>query len=170
MRVCLTVNRREYTLPVTAEETLLDVIREKLGLKGTKRGCDSGQCGACTVLMNGRPVYSCILPAVEADGAVIETIEGIGEPGNLHPLQAAFVREGAVQCGFCTPGMILASKALLDRTESPSREEIRRALSGNLCRCTGYKKIIDAVTSAAEVMRAARKARKARETQRENAS
>ncbi|MDR1137405.1 MAG: (2Fe-2S)-binding protein [Synergistaceae bacterium] len=157
MRICLTVNRQKHTLSVTPEETLLDVIRDRLGLKGTKRGCDSGQCGACTVLMDGKTIYSCILPAVEADGAVIETIEGIGEPHNLHPLQTAFIEKGAVQCGFCTPGMILASKVLLDHNESPSRSEIRRALSGNLCRCTGYKKIVDAVAAAAEVMRTTQK-------------
>ena len=154
MDIRLTVNYQKYSLSVTSEETLLDVIRDRLGLKGTKRGCDNGQCGACTVLMNGKTIYSCILPAVEADGAAIETIEGIGEPGNPHPLQTAFVKEGAVQCGFCTPGMILASKALLDQNDSPSESDIRQALSGNLCRCTGYKKIADAVTSAAETMRA----------------
>lgn len=152
MDISLTINRQTYRLAVTPEETLLDVIRERLKLKGTKRGCDSGQCGACTVLMNGAPVYSCILPAVEADGAEIETIEALGQPGEPHPLQRAFVEEGAVQCGFCTPGMILASKALLDHNASPSESDIRQALSGNLCRCTGYQKIVAAVTKAAAVL------------------
>lgn len=149
MQISFTVNRERYNLTVTPEETLLDVIRERLKLKGTKRGCDTGQCGACTVLMNGVTVYSCILPAVEADGADIETIEALGKPGEPHPLQRAFVEEGAVQCGFCTPGMILASKALIDQNASPSESDIRQALSGNLCRCTGYPKIVAAVMKAA---------------------
>jgi carbon-monoxide dehydrogenase small subunit len=148
-----TLNREERRLSIAPEEMLVDVIRNRFGLKGTKRGCGGGQCGACTVLMNGSTVYSCILPAIEADGAAIETIEGIGEPGCPHPLQTAFAEEGAVQCGFCTPGMILSAKALLDKNDNPSEDDIRRAISGNLCRCTGYGKIIDAIAKAAETMR-----------------
>jgi carbon-monoxide dehydrogenase small subunit len=152
MEINFVLNRQEHRLFVTPKEMLVDVIRGRLGLKGTKRGCDSGQCGACTVLLNGRPVYSCILPATEADGAVIETIEGVGEPGRPHSLQTAFVEEGAVQCGFCTPGMIMAAKSLLDKNAAPSKAEITQAISGNLCRCTGYKKIVSAVTKAALAM------------------
>ena len=157
MDICLTVNNQKHRLSVTPEETLLDVIRDRLGMKGTKRGCDNGQCGACTVLMNGKTIYSCILPAVEADDASIETIEGVGKPGKPHPLQTAFAQEGAVQCGFCTPGMIMASKALLTQNDSPSESDIRLALSGNLCRCTGYKKIVSAVSGAAKAMKTERK-------------
>jgi len=131
----------------------LDVLREDLGLKGTKRGCDLGQCGACTVLLDGRPVLSCTLLSVQADGKKITTIEGIASEGKLHPLQEAFVAEGATQCGFCTPGMILSAKALLDRNSNPADDEIRLAISGNLCRCTGYTKIIRAVQKAAQAMK-----------------
>ncbi len=133
--------------------TLLDFLRGELGLKGTKKGCDSGQCGACTVLMNGKTVDACLVLAIQADGREILTIEGLSSGGRLHPLQEAFVEEGAVQCGFCTPGMILSAKALLDEKKDPSEEEIREALSGNLCRCTGYVKIIKAVQKAAALMR-----------------
>jgi len=131
----------------------LDVLREDLGLKGTKRGCDLGQCGACTVLLDGRPVLSCTLLSVQADGKKVTTIEGIASEGKLHPLQEAFVAEGATQCGFCTPGMILSAKALLDRNSNPADDEIRLAISGNLCRCTGYTKIIRAVQKAAQAMK-----------------
>jgi len=131
----------------------LDVLREDLGLKGTKRGCDLGQCGACTVLLDGRPVLSCTLLSVQADGKKVTTIEGIASEGKLHPLQEAFVAEGATQCGFCTPGMILSAKALLDRNSNPADDEIRLAISGNLCRCTGYTKIIRAVKNAAQAMK-----------------
>ena len=133
--------------------TLLDFLREDLGLKGTKRGCDSGQCGACTIIMDGKTVNACLILAIQADGKEILTIEGLSSGGRLHPLQEAFVEEGAVQCGFCTPGMILSAKALLDEKKDPSGEEIREALSGNLCRCTGYVKIIKAVQKAAALMR-----------------
>lgn len=158
MEIMFILNREERRLSVVPEEMLVDVIRNRFGLTGTKRSCGNGQCGACTVLMNGRTVYSCILPAVEADGATIETIEGIGEPGRPHPLQTAFAEAGAVQCGFCTPGMILSAKALLDRNDNPSEDDIRRAISGNLCRCTGYRKIIDAIATAAEITRRERDA------------
>ena len=133
--------------------TLLDFLREDLGLKGTKRGCDSGQCGACTIIMDGKTVNACLVLAIQADGKEILTIEGLSSGGRLHPLQEAFVEEGAVQCGFCVPGMILSAKALLDEKKDPSGEEIREALSGNLCRCTGYVKIIKAVQKAAALMR-----------------
>ena len=133
--------------------TLLDFLREDLGLKGTKRGCDSGQCGACTILMDGKTMNACLVLAIQADGKEILTIEGLSSGGRLHPLQEAFVEEGAVQCGFCVPGMILSAKALLDEKKDPSEEEIRESLSGNLCRCTGYVKIIKAVQKAAALMR-----------------
>ena len=134
--------------------TLLDFLREELGLKGTKKGCDSGQCGVCTILMDGKTIDACLVLAIQADGKEILTIEGLSPGGRLHPLQEAFVEEGAVQCGFCTPGMILSAKALLNEKKDPSEEEIREALSGNLCRCTGYVKIIKAVQKAAAMMRA----------------
>jgi len=133
--------------------TLLDFLREELGMKGTKKGCDSGQCGACTVIMDGKPINACLVLATQADGKEILTIEGLSSGKRLHPLQEAFAEEGAVQCGFCTPGMILSAKALLDEKRDPSEEEIREALSGNLCRCTGYVKIIKAVQKAATTMR-----------------
>lgn len=148
------VNGIKYKRTIRPSMTLLDFLREELGLKGTKRGCDSGQCGACTILMNGEPVDACLVLAVQADCKEILTIEGLSSGGKLHPLQEAFVEEGAVQCGFCTPGIILSAKALLDGKKDPSEQEIREALSGNLCRCTGYVRIIKAVQKAAGVMRA----------------
>jgi len=135
------------------DRILLDLLREELCLTGTKKGCGEGECGACTVIMNGRTVLSCLIPALKADGAEIMTIEGLGEEGRLHPLQQAFLEEGAVQCGYCTPGMLLSAKALLDENPEPSVEEVKRAISGNLCRCTGYTKIIRAVRAAAETLR-----------------
>jgi len=149
----INVNGVPFRLRVKTSALLLDVLREDLGLKGTKRGCDLGQCGACTVLLDGRPVLSCTLLSVQADGKKITTIEGIASEGKLHPLQEAFVAEGATQCGFCTPGMILSAKALLDRNSNPADDEIRLAISGNLCRCTGYTKIIRAVKKAAQAMK-----------------
>ena len=149
----INVNGVPFRLRVKTSALLLDVLREDLGLKGTKRGCDLGQCGACTVLLDGRPVLSCILLAVQADGKKITTIEGMASEGKLHPLQDAFIAEGAAQCGFCTPGMILSAKALLDRNSNPADDEIRLAISGNLCRCTGYAKIIRAVKKAAQAMK-----------------
>jgi aerobic-type carbon monoxide dehydrogenase small subunit (CoxS/CutS family) len=146
------VNGRRHREAVSPGRTLLNFLREGLGLTGTKQGCDQGQCGACTVLLNGRPVNACLVLAVEADGKRVETIEGMAQDGTLHPLQEAFVEEGAVQCGFCTPGMILSAKALLDEKTSPTEEEIRVALSGNLCRCTGYVKIVAAVKRAAAAL------------------
>ena len=145
----LTVNGDEIDLVVTPNTTLLEVLRNNLGLTGVKEGCSEGVCGACTVLMNGQPIRACLTLALEADGSEILTIEGMASEGELHPIQQAFVDRGAVQCGFCTPGMILSSKALLDRNPDPSEEEIKTALAGNICRCTGYAKILEAVQSAA---------------------
>ncbi len=141
----LTINDREYDLAVAPNQTLVDVIRYELGLTGTKKGCELGDCGSCTVILDGKPVNSCLVLAVQADGSKIETIEGLETDQGLHPVQQAFVDKGAIQCGFCSPGMILSSKNLLDKNPKPSRDEIRQAISGNLCRCTGYQKIIDAV-------------------------
>jgi carbon-monoxide dehydrogenase small subunit len=132
---------------------LLDWLREDLGLTGTKKGCAEGECGACTVIMNGKAVLSCLLPAFKADGGEIWTVEGMASQGELHPLQQAFLNEGAVQCGYCSPGMLLTAKALLDEDPQPSSQEIREAISGNLCRCTGYARIIRAIQAAAEKMR-----------------
>lgn len=143
------VNREPVTLIVSPSATLLDALREELELTGAKRGCEEGECGACSVLLNGRVVNSCLVLALECQGADILTIEGLCRNGELHPLQQAFVEHGAVQCGFCTPGMILAAYALLETDPSPSKESIKRGLEGNLCRCTGYRKIIDAVASLA---------------------
>jgi carbon-monoxide dehydrogenase small subunit len=152
----LHVNGQVHEVAVHPAERLLDVLRERLGLTGTKEGCGTGQCGSCTVLLDGRPVASCMMFVADAVGSEITTIEGLAPTGDLHPLQAAFVEHGAVQCGFCTPGMILAAKALLDRNPNPSGEEIAHALAGNLCRCTGYRKITEAVQSAARTMRRGR--------------
>ncbi|MGO9570861.1 MAG: (2Fe-2S)-binding protein [Desulfomonilaceae bacterium] len=145
----MTVNGNEIDVAVTPNTTLLEVLRDDLGFTGVKEGCSEGVCGACTVLMNGAPVRSCLTLALEAEGASITTIEGLASGGQLHPIQQAFIDQGAVQCGFCTPGMVLSSKALLDRCPHPTDEEIKTALSGNFCRCTGYKKILDAVRSVA---------------------
>ena len=151
--VCFTINGTEASFEVRPEETLLEVIRDRCGLTGTKKGCDLGECGACTVIMDKKAVNSCCILAVQAEGCHITTIEGIGTKEHPHPLQQAFVDAGAIQCGFCTPGMIMAAKALLDENPAPSRQQIREALSGNLCRCTGYTKIEEAVNLAAEAMR-----------------
>lgn len=150
MEINFTLNNRKYKLNVPVNITLLDVIREKLHLTGTKEGCGKGECGACTVLFNGRSANSCLILAPQADGAEVTTIEGIGTVDNLHPLQRAFVEEGAIQCGFCTPGMIMSSLYLLKKNPHPTEEEIREGLSGNLCRCTGYAKIIKAVEKASK--------------------
>ncbi|MTI81148.1 MAG: (2Fe-2S)-binding protein [Firmicutes bacterium] len=137
---------------VSFDDTLLDALREDLGLTGTKKGCGKGECGACTIIMNGKAVNSCIVPALQAMDAAVETIEGIGTVEKLHPLQETFVDYGAIQCGFCTPGMIMSAKALLDKNVVPSREEIKEAIAGNVCRCTGYLKIEEAIMAAAEMM------------------
>lgn len=146
----LTVNGKKYEIAVNPNETLLEMLRDGLDLTGTKEGCGEGDCGACAVLMDGKAVNSCLVLAAGADGRDILTIEGIAEGGKLHPIQEAFVEKGAIQCGFCTPGMIISGKALLDRNPHPSEEETRIALSGNLCRCTGYQKIVEAVMWAGE--------------------
>ena len=147
----LRVNGEDYDLEVKASRTLLDVIREEIGLTGTKKGCDEGDCGACTVLIDGKPMTSCLVLAVDAQGKEILTIEGLSsDPQELHPLQAAFLKYGAVQCGYCTPGMILSAKSLLDRTPNPTEQEIRRVIAGNLCRCTGYVKIVEAIKACAQ--------------------
>lgn len=148
----LTVNGTSHDLLVEPNRTLAQVIREDLDLTGTKQGCEVGDCGACTVLLDGKPVNSCLILAVEANGHTITTIEGLAGDEGLHPLQSAFVNEGAIQCGFCTSGMILSAKALLDRDQHPTREMIRQAISGNLCRCTGYQKIVDATEVAAKIL------------------
>jgi carbon-monoxide dehydrogenase small subunit len=145
----MTVNGNEIDVAVTPNTTLLEVLRDDLGFTGVKEGCSEGVCGACTVLMDGAPIRSCLTLALEAEGASITTIEGLASHGQLHPVQQAFVDQGAVQCGFCTPGMILSSKALLDRSPHPTDDDIKTALAGNFCRCTGYKKILDAVRSVA---------------------
>ncbi len=152
IRVTLTVNGHTHLFETYPNRTLLEVLREEIGLTGVKEGCGEGECGACTVIMNDEPINSCLVLIGQADNSKIETIEGLAKDGKPHPLQKAFVEHGAVQCGFCTPGMIMASKALLDRNPHPDEEQIREALSGNICRCTGYKKIIEAVQSAAEEM------------------
>ena len=130
--------------------TLLEVLRDNLGLTGAKEGCDTGECGACTVLMEGSPVLSCLILAVESQGKEILTIEGLAKEGHLHPLQQSFIDHGAIQCGFCTPGMILTAKAFLDESSHPGKEELKRAIGGNLCRCTGYVKIIEAILAVAQ--------------------
>lgn len=148
-KITIILNGKERELTVQSNETLLRALRDKLYAKSVKEGCNAQECGACTVILNGIPVNSCGVLAVECDGANVETLEGLGEQGNLHPLQETFMTNNAVQCGFCTPGMIMSAKALLDRNPQPTESEIKIALSGNLCRCTGYKQIIDAVKEAA---------------------
>ncbi len=152
-QIQITVNEEEYDLIVNPNKTLLDFLRYDLGLTGTKEGCDEGDCGACTVIVNGKVVTSCLVLAVEVDGATITTIEGLHRRDKLHPIQQAFVDSGAVQCGFCTPGMILTTKAMLDEIPDPSEDEIKHYLEGNLCRCTGYTKIIDAVNHVIKQMK-----------------
>jgi len=150
----LTVNNQSYRLSVPPWRTLLEVIREDLGLTGTKEGCGLGECGACTVLMDGRAVNSCLVLATEADGREITTIEGLAQGDKLHPIQQAFLDHGGLQCGFCTPGMIMSAKALLDKNPTPTEEEIKQGIAGNLCRCTGYTKIIESIKAAAKNMEA----------------
>ncbi|MFW6054472.1 MAG: (2Fe-2S)-binding protein [Thermodesulfobacteriota bacterium] len=139
------VNGQDYELAVEPNKTLVDLLRTDLGLTGTKKGCELGDCGSCTVIMDGKTVNSCLVLAVQANNSRIQTIEGLETEAGLHPLQQAFVEKGAIQCGFCSSGMILSGKNLLDRNPDPSEQEIREAVSGNLCRCTGYQKIVDAV-------------------------
>jgi carbon-monoxide dehydrogenase small subunit len=144
----LTVNDWEYRVEVASNKTLLDILRDDLGLTGTKRGCDSGECGSCTVLLDETPVLACLTLACEVGGAKILTIEGLAKDGELKPLQKAFVDYGAIQCGFCTPGMVISALALLESNPAPTIEEIKKGISGNLCRCTGYAKIIEAIHHA----------------------
>jgi len=146
----LTINGKKRKVETTTSTRLLDLLRDDLHLTGTKEGCGKGECGACTVIMNDELVASCLILAPQADGAVITTIEGIGDGENLDPIQEAFIETGAVQCGFCTPGMILAAKKLLEENSHPDEEEIKRSISGNLCRCTGYQKIFDAIKLAGD--------------------
>ncbi|MCS7281030.1 MAG: (2Fe-2S)-binding protein [Desulfobacterota bacterium] len=148
LKVSFKINGEETVLYVAPNRTLLEMIREDLKLSGTKEGCGIGDCGACTVLLDGVPVNSCLVLAPEIDGKEVVTIEGLAQDGKLHPIQEAFLNENALQCGFCTPGMVISSYALLKRNENPSEDDIKEALSGNLCRCTGYTKIIEAVKKA----------------------
>ncbi len=150
--ISLNVNGEIYNISVESDTLLLDAIRNHLNLTGTKDGCRAGECGACTVIMDGKPVNSCMVLAVEAEGSVITTIEGLNNGEELHPIQKAFVEEGAVQCGFCTPGMVMSAKGLLDKNPSPNTKDIRKAIRGNVCRCTGYKKIEKAILHAAEMI------------------
>ena len=150
----LTVNGVSYPVAASIERNLSGVLRNELGLTGTKEGCDDCECGACMVLLDGQPVNSCSFLAIQAQGRAITTVEGLADGENLHPLQTAILDAGGVQCGFCTPGMLMSAQALLDRTPTPSAEEIRIGLSGNLCRCTGYAKIIESVAAAATQERA----------------
>jgi carbon-monoxide dehydrogenase small subunit len=150
-RVTLVVNGELEQVDVASNMTLLKMLRESLALTGTKNGCAAGECGACTVLMNGEPVNSCMVLAVECEGAQIVTVEGLAHDGQLDPIQDAIIESGGVQCGFCTPGILITSRALLDRNPDPSDEEIQEALVGNLCRCTGYVRIIDGIKQAARM-------------------
>lgn len=150
--ITIIVNGEYERVVVPSNKTLMGMLREDLGLTGTKNGCSAGECGACTVMIDGEPVNSCMILAVECDGADIVTVEGLAQDGQLHPVQEAIVQAGGVQCGFCTPGILIASRALLDRNPDPSDKEIREALVGNLCRCTGYVRIIEAVKEAARLM------------------
>jgi len=150
--ITLTVNGSTERVDVPSNMTLLQMLRDRLVLTGTKNGCAAGECGACTVIMNGEPVNSCMVLAVECDGAEITTVEGLAHDGRLDPVQDAIIAEGGVQCGFCTPGILISARALLDRNPHPSDFEIRDALIGNLCRCTGYLRIIDAVKQAADTV------------------
>jgi carbon-monoxide dehydrogenase small subunit len=142
------LNGEEVTVQVKPSATLVEVLRDQLELTGTKVACGEGECGACTVLLDGKPVNSCLVPALKAQGREVMTVEGLAPLGELHPLQKAFVEHGAVQCGYCTPGMLMSAKALLDHNANPTEEEVRLAISGNLCRCTGYAKIVEAVLDA----------------------
>jgi len=148
--ICLTINGKEYELAVASNMTLADLLREELLLTGTKKGCEMGECGTCTVIMNGRAVNSCLVLAVQAAGKEITTVEGLETEDGLHPLQEKFIENGAIQCGFCTSGMLLSAKTLLDKNPHPTEKEIRTAISGNLCRCTGYQKIVESIKDVNE--------------------
>jgi aerobic-type carbon monoxide dehydrogenase small subunit (CoxS/CutS family) len=144
----MTLNGEVVSIQIQPDALLVDVLRDELGLMGTKEACGQGECGACTVLLDGQPVTSCLVPAIKAQGREVQTVEGLASGGELHPLQKAFIKHGAVQCGYCTPGMLMSAKALLDRNPHPTEEEIKVAISGNLCRCTGYVKIVEAIKAA----------------------
>lgn len=152
MRIEIEVNGEKRVVSAEKDDTLLDLLREKLRLTGTKKGCENGECGACTVLVDGRPVNSCLYPALRADGKRITTIEGIGTPKKLHLIQEAFVEAGALQCGYCGPGMIMTAMALLNQNPNPTEDQIRQGIAGNICRCSGYVKIVEAIKSAAKKM------------------
>lgn len=160
VRIQLTVNGDDHEVLVSPHRTLLDVLRDELNLTGTNRGCNQGDCGACTVIMDGRAVNSCLVLAVDADGSSVVTIEGLSHGRGLHPLQQAFIDEGAVQCGYCTPGMIMTAAALLEHNPHPTKEQIRAGVEGNLCRCTGYESIVRAIQAAAKNSGGSRKRRK----------
>jgi len=149
----MTLNDKHVSVEIEADDVLAGVLRDKLGLIGTKIACGEGECGACTVLVDGVAVTSCIYPAMKAHGRRVETIEGLSEGGELHPIQEAFVAHAAAQCGYCTPGFIMAAKALLEKNPNPTRQEIKQGISGNLCRCTGYYQIVEAIEDAAQQMR-----------------
>ncbi len=149
----LTVNDQPYEVAVEPYWTLLETVREEMGFTGSKEGCGTGDCGACSMIVDGRLITSCLMLAPEADDSEVLTIEGLARNGDLHPIQQAFIDTGGVQCGFCTPGMIVAAKSLLDRSPSPTLEDVRQGLAGNLCRCTGYAKIYEAVLAAADKLR-----------------
>ena len=151
--LAMKLNGESVEISVEPSAMLVDVLRNQLNLTGTKEACGKGECGACTVLLDGLAVSSCITPAMKAMNKEVITIEGLGNPGKLHPIQEAFIEHGAIQCGFCTPGMVLSAKALLDKNPNPTEEEVRVGLSGNLCRCTGYVKIVESVLAAAEKLR-----------------
>jgi carbon-monoxide dehydrogenase small subunit len=151
--ITLTVNDRAYEVAVAPNRTLTQLLRDDLNLLGTKEGCGVGDCGACTVIMDGKPVNSCLVLAVQTDGSHIKTIEGVATSDGLHPVQQTFVEMGAIQCGFCTPGMVLSATSLLEKNPHPTEHEVRQALSGNLCRCTGYQKIVEAVQEASRRMK-----------------
>lgn len=152
-KIKFTLNGKRYSRSVQPSRTLLEMIREDLGLTGTKEACSDGECGACTVIMGGKAINSCLVLAVEADNQEITTIEGLADGEGLHPIQKAFIDNSGFQCGFCTPGMIMSAKALLDKNPSPNEEEIQEGIAGNFCRCTGYTKIIESISAAAEYMK-----------------
>jgi aerobic-type carbon monoxide dehydrogenase small subunit (CoxS/CutS family) len=152
VEIILNVNKINYKVAVEPQRTLVEVLRDTLGLTGTKKSCSEGECGACTVLMDGRPAASCLVLALDAEGKEITTIEGLSEGEKLHPIQEAFVKHAAIQCGFCTPGMVMSAKALLDENPKPTATEVRKGISGNLCRCTGYQQIVDAILAASQAM------------------
>jgi len=152
INVTLNINNENYQVEVAPYHTLRDVLRDKLGFTDVKNGCSEGECGACTVLVDGKPVTSCLMLAAQAQGKEITTIRGLATDGKLHPLQEKFIEYGAIQCGYCTPGMLLVAKALLDKNPNPTEEEVRTAISGNICRCTGYQQIVEAIMAAATEM------------------